>query len=74
MQSQKLKSLGAYINLRKECVLRKRNQELFGAGEVSWNRHLGKRFMYDIQRKGSKGNILVFFLQDTLKTAFQKGI
>ena len=38
-----------------------RNQELFGAGKVSWNgEHFDKRFMYDIQKKGQGRNIGVF--------------
>ena len=37
------------------------NQELFGAGKVSWNgEHFDKRFMYDIQQKGQGRNIGVF--------------
>ena len=36
--------------------------------------HFDKHFMYDIQKKGSQGKIFVFFLQDTLKIAFQMRI
>ena len=35
--------------------------------------HFDKRFMYDIQKNCPAGIILVFFLQDTLKTVFLNG-
>ena len=53
--------------------LQARNQDFFGAGQVSWNRHFDKHFMHDIQKKASGGKkFLVFFSKIFLKLHFKR--
>ena len=47
------------------------NQEIFVAGEVSWNLSTSINVSCAThKRKAPQGKIVVFFLQDTLTTAF----
>ena len=65
------------VNLQKPKYWDKVRMRVTGAQDradfLKWG-HFDKHFVYDIQKKSSAWKKFVFFLQDTLKAAFQMSI